>query len=82
MSIKQHKQPPAALVTGAAVRIGKAIALDLAEMGYSIALHCHRSRAEAKKLCRNIETLGAACEIFQADLTNPDELEHLIPAVK
>ena len=82
MSTKDHNTSPAALVTGAAVRIGKAITLDLAEMGYSIALHFNSSRAEAEKLCRSIEALGAACEIFKADLTNPNELENLIPTVK
>ncbi|MCH9022230.1 MAG: SDR family NAD(P)-dependent oxidoreductase, partial [Planctomycetes bacterium] len=40
------------------------------------------SQSKAKKLSQTIQDLGVACEIFQADLTNPNELEHLIPAVK
>ena len=37
----------AALVTGAAQRIGKAIALDLAKAGWAVAVHYHRSDDDA-----------------------------------
>ncbi|MGD7413186.1 SDR family oxidoreductase, partial [Ralstonia pseudosolanacearum] len=39
--------PRIALVTGAARRVGRVIALALARQGWDVAVHCHRSRAEA-----------------------------------
>ena len=52
------------LVTGAAKRIGRGIALRLAEEGARVAIHYHRSEAEAR---RTAEECGGA-ELFRADL--------------
>ena len=43
----QHQGPATALVTGAARRLGRAIALDLAQRGWSVGVHYHASAAEA-----------------------------------
>ena len=43
------------LITGAATRIGKAIALHFAEKGWNIAIHYFKSYAKAKKLKKIIE---------------------------
>jgi len=45
-------------VTGAARRIGRAVALSLAEAGFDLALHYHRSGAEARELAAEIAALG------------------------
>jgi NAD(P)-dependent dehydrogenase (short-subunit alcohol dehydrogenase family) len=58
----------AALVTGGAKRIGRAICLLLARAGYSVAIHCHRSGAEAQSLKSEIEAAGRAAAIVAADL--------------
>jgi NAD(P)-dependent dehydrogenase (short-subunit alcohol dehydrogenase family) len=71
----------AALITGAAKRIGRAIALELARKGLDIALHYRSSEADAEEAAREIEKLGAACERFQADLSRSEEVLSLIPAV-
>ena len=47
-----------ALVTGAARRIGRHIALALARAGWDVAVHYNRSREEADTLVREIEALG------------------------
>ena len=47
-----------ALVTGSAKRLGRAIALGLAEDGFDLALHHHRSGDEAKALRLEIEAMG------------------------
>jgi len=60
----------AALVTGGAKRIGKAIALSLAEAGYDIALHYNHSESEAKQLAAEITALGRACELIKADVAS------------
>jgi pteridine reductase len=58
----------AALVTGGAIRLGRAIALELAKAGCPIALHYGSSRAEALEARMEIEALGVPCRLYQADL--------------
>src|SRR5665213_1886575 len=57
-----------ALVTGGAVRIGKAIALALAGEGCSIALHYGRSTREAQTTAAAVRALGVDCTLHPADL--------------
>lgn len=73
--------PKTALVTGAARRIGKAIALELASRGYGIALHFGTSRAEAEAAALDVRKRGVPCQIFQADLAREEETASLIPAI-
>ena len=49
---------PVALVTGGAVRVGKAIALELAADGFDIALHYNESEIEVRRTAKEIEALG------------------------
>ena len=60
----------AALITGGAKRIGKVVALKLAEAGYDIALHYNTSKAEAEKTAKEIRTLGVECALFKSSLKN------------
>ena len=71
----------AALITGGAKRIGRAIAFSLAKRGYSIALHYHDSKLEAQETAEEIERFGGRCRVFQADLADPHAVESLIPEV-
>jgi pteridine reductase len=68
----------AALVTGAAKRIGKAIALHLAEQGYDIALHYLNSKKEAQQTQQEIQAKGVQCELFKCDLADEKETSQLI----
>jgi pteridine reductase len=67
-----------ALVTGAARRIGRAIALELASLGANIAVHYRESGEDAKALCRDLEALGVTCWLFQADFREREGYEDLI----
>ncbi|MCA1299260.1 SDR family oxidoreductase [Stappia indica] len=69
---------PIALVTGAARRIGKAIALDLARQGFAVAVHAHRSGAEAEAVVADIRAEGGKAEVVAADLTDPQAPARLI----
>jgi hypothetical protein len=69
------------LITGAAQRIGRVIALDLAAHGWDIALHCHRSQAAADATAADCAALGPQAEVFSADLADDAALEALVPAV-
>jgi NAD(P)-dependent dehydrogenase (short-subunit alcohol dehydrogenase family) len=68
---------PLALVTGGAQRLGKAFALTLAHMGYSIALHYHKSQEAARQTKVELEVLGAQVHLLQADLTQPNQIQSL-----
>ena len=77
----QPLTPSLALVTGAAHRLGKAFALSLARMGYSIALHYRGSAAEAEKTVKEIRALGVDCLPIRADLTKPEKIKFLFSLV-
>ncbi len=68
---------PLALVTGGAHRLGKAFALTLAHMGYSIVLHYNTSDERAQQTKAEIESFGAQVYLLKADLTQPDQI-HLL----
>jgi NAD(P)-dependent dehydrogenase (short-subunit alcohol dehydrogenase family) len=72
----------AALVTGGARRIGRAIALDLAAAGHPVAIHCHRSRAEADALASEIRASGGRAAVVSADLADAAATENLLPAAE
>lgn len=71
----------AALITGGGARIGKAIAVALAGMGYDIAIHYNSSEKEAKQTSEEIRSAGAGCEIFKCDISTSAERRSLIPKV-
>ena len=70
--------PRAALVTGAAHRIGQAIALDLAAQGWAVAVHHNRSAEAAEELVQRIVTGGGRAVALQADLSHEAESAGLI----
>src|SRR5258708_36982601 len=70
---------PTALVTGAARRIGAAIARDLAANGWRVVVHYNRSEAEAKALAAEIARAGGSCELVRADLASRAEVEAVLP---
>ncbi len=70
-----------ALVTGAAKRLGREIALYLAQSGYHIALHYHNSKPEAMATARAIDKLGVRCELFSTDLAEESQVLKLMPEV-
>ena len=70
------------LITGAATRVGKAIALHFAERGWNIALHYFRSSAKAKELKKIIEQHWVKVALIKADLKNPKQTEKIIPLAR
>ena len=66
------------LITGAATRIGKAIALHFAERGWNIALHYFRSSSKAKELKKIIEQNWVKVALVKADLKNSKQTEKII----
>ncbi len=70
--------PQAALVTGAARRIGRALALDLAAQGFAVAVHYHESEAEALSLVETIRGQGGKAALLRADLGQEAETQTLV----
>ena len=71
---------PAALVTGGAQRIGRAIVLALAGAGYAVAIHANRSLAAAKALRDQVAGNGGRAGVVAADLADHDAVLGLVPA--
>jgi NAD(P)-dependent dehydrogenase (short-subunit alcohol dehydrogenase family) len=71
--------PRAALVTGGGRRIGRALALALAEDGFAVAVHYHRSRAPAEAVVEAIRGRGGEALALGADLTDEDAVRTLLP---
>jgi pteridine reductase len=70
-----------ALVTGAGRRIGRAIALDLAAHGMTVAVHYRTSQAEADAVVAEIIASGHSAQAFPANLEIVTEIEQLIAKV-
>jgi NAD(P)-dependent dehydrogenase (short-subunit alcohol dehydrogenase family) len=68
-----------ALITGAAKRVGRAIALELAQAGYDIAIHFRESGGDAAGLAREIEGLGRRAALVQADLEDETAVAAMLP---
>jgi pteridine reductase len=69
---------PVALVTGAAHRVGRALAVGLAANGYDIALHFHASAAKVDDARTAIKQAGGASRVFQADLREDEASARLV----
>jgi len=64
-----------ALVTGAALRIGRAVALALADHGVNVVVHYRNSKADAEKVAADIHARGAQAWTVRGDLAEPAEVE-------
>jgi NAD(P)-dependent dehydrogenase (short-subunit alcohol dehydrogenase family) len=72
---------PVVLVTGAARRVGRAIALELAGQGFDLALHYRSSRDEADATAAEARERGAKVQCFATDLSDEAACCALVPAV-
>ena len=66
-----------ALVTGASRGIGRAIALQLAQDGYAVAIHCHQQVDSAQAVCDQIRAQGGAAAVFCCDVADESAVQHM-----
>jgi NAD(P)-dependent dehydrogenase (short-subunit alcohol dehydrogenase family) len=66
------------LITGAAKRLGRAIALDLAAAGWNVALHYNTSKADAENAADAVRAQGVQAALLQADLAQEEQNQALI----
>lgn len=67
-----------ALVTGGAIRLGRALALGLAEAGCDLLIHYRSSSRAAEETAAEARALGRRAATATADLTHPDEIDRLV----
>lgn len=71
----------AVLVTGAARRLGRDIALEFARQGWDVAIHYGQSEADAQATVAEIQSLGGKAAAFKTNLANESEIKCLFAAV-
>jgi NAD(P)-dependent dehydrogenase (short-subunit alcohol dehydrogenase family) len=69
------------LVTGAAKRLGREIALALAKDGWRVAVHYRDSLEDATKTVADCKELAGASAAFRANLSNETAVRNLLPSV-
>lgn len=72
---------PTAIVTGGAVRLGRAFACHLAENGFDIALHYHSSADAAGEVLRLARAHGVRCQGYPCDFKNPQDVQGLMETI-
>lgn len=80
MTSFDDRLPRAALVTGGAVRIGRAIAEDLADAGFAVAIHYRGSGEAAETVAEAIRRRGGQAVTLGADLALEADTQALLPA--
>lgn len=80
-STAPSEQRKAVLVTGAAKRLGREIALQFARQGWDVAVHYGRSEKEALETVGQIQGFGVQSAAFQADLANEQSSQNLFSQV-
>lgn len=68
-----------ALVTGGAVRIGRAVTRALAAAGYDVAIHMRSERAECDEALAEVEASGGKAVVLYAELSDPADVARLVP---
>ena len=71
-----------ALVTGGSRGIGSACCISLSKAGAKILINYHRSSEKAEALKNEIEREGREADIFQADISQPEEVETLFQNIQ
>lgn len=69
---------PSALVTGAATRVGRAIALALGRKGVSVAVHHHSNGDGATRICAELDAMEVRSVALQADLTDEAQVHRVV----
>lgn len=67
-----------AIVTGSAVGVGRATALDLARRGANVVINYSRSEDDAKEALRLVEAAGARALLLKADVSHDDQVQAMV----
>jgi len=81
MTTENSQKTRLALVTGGARGIGRAIAKELGEKGFNVAVNYNSSAAAAEELCGELSGLGVSARAFKADVSRADEVSALFKSI-
>ncbi len=70
------------LVTGASRGIGAAAAVRLAQGGAAVAVNYHQNKDAAEKVLNEVRNAGARGMVFQADVTQKDQIDKMVQAIE
>jgi NAD(P)-dependent dehydrogenase (short-subunit alcohol dehydrogenase family) len=79
MTAKDNSGPRVALVTGAGRRLGRAIALGMAQAGWDVAVHYRASEAEARAVVAEIVAMGRRAVALHCELADEAAVRELVP---
>ena len=74
---KEKNKKNAAVITGASKGIGAGIACKLSQEGFPVVINYVRSKDKAEKVLKKIKNNGGQGIIFQADVTNSDQVKEM-----
>ncbi|HSR42602.1 MAG TPA: SDR family oxidoreductase [Longimicrobiales bacterium] len=72
--MSEAPRSPAALVTGGAVRVGRALSLGLADEGWDVAVGYHASEAPAREVAQQVEAAGHRALLCPGDVSDPGDV--------
>jgi 3-oxoacyl-[acyl-carrier protein] reductase len=81
-SFSSGASPKVVLVTGGARGIGKAISLEMARRGFSVAINYNTSAGPAEELVRNADEVGVRIAAYQANVTDATQAKKLFAEIK
>ena len=73
-----HSEKGVALVTGGAVRVGRAISQGLAAIGYHVVVNYLESASAAAEVVETIQDAGGSATAVRADVTEADDCRELV----
>ncbi|MGB5525532.1 MAG: SDR family oxidoreductase [Gemmatimonadota bacterium] len=76
-----HTTGRRALVTGGAVRVGRAISLALGRAGYEVGVHYRTSQGDAAATVKDLKRMGGRAQAFRADLADPAQIHGMFDQV-
>lgn len=76
--LPQRQGPKACLITGAADRLGRSIALAMADAGWDVIVHYRSSAAKAISLAQELQAKGRKAQVLAADLSDPMQAGALV----
>lgn len=80
--MQKYPKKPLALITGSAVRLGRSIAISLAEKNFAIGLHYFHSEKEAELLAEELQENGVEVLLLPGDLRNPEDILQMAEKVR